>query len=90
MNVREITGQIYKINLLYGGPIYVEIPHNTIGKQAEGVMIDHVAELAKYCAGIKQPISSVTAINIDGSTPRVAVLSSKEYKAAVKAVTNKN
>lgn len=74
---RRIEGIVYRVKTTHGG-LLVEVPD-------EG---DTMEDLARYCANLSMQgyiISSVTRVfDADTATPRVSVLSSKEYKAEIK------
>lgn len=77
MEAREIKGTVYRVKTPYGG-LMVEIPGGN----------DEMGTLARYCAALSMKgyvISSVTRVfTLDAATPRIPVLSSKEYKAEIK------
>ncbi len=81
MKAREIKGLVFRVKLVYGGNILVEIPEDDVD-----------AELAKFCADLSvkgYSISSVSRVFPDSNaTPRVSVLSTKEYKDEVKRLLN--
>lgn len=76
--MREITGTLYLIKTCTGRNIFVETSDGEQGfeelcefcasKEARGYNITSVVEIERYSA----------------ATPRVSVLSSKQYKAALK------
>ena len=71
--MRVIEKKLYKINRFYGRSEFVEA--------------DNIDELARYVAESDKQgyiVSSVTAINLDGSHPRVAITRLKAYKDALK------
>lgn len=76
--MREINGALYRIKTYTGNDIFVEASDGEQG----------FAELAEFCAGKEvrgYHITSVVEIEKCGTaTPRVPVLTSKPYKAAVK------
>ncbi len=82
MKTKRIKGIVYRIKTPYGG-FLVEVPD-------EG---DTMGELARYCANLSMSgciISSVTRVfDADSATPRVSVLTTKEYKDEVKRLTKK-
>lgn len=75
--LREIKGaeKLYRIKRTNGSSIYV--------------VTDNIKELARYCVTKEKGgyiISGISEIQIDGSTPRVAIRSTPEYKAAKKEI----
>lgn len=83
MRVRKIEGIVYRVKTTTGG-LLVEVP-------LEGsAIVDYdnaEKELARFCADLSMRgyiISSVTRVfDVDTATPRVAVLTSKEYKLEI-------
>lgn len=73
---RRIDGIVYRVKTTHAG-FLVEVPDNG----------DTFGELARFCADLSMRgyiISSVTRVfDVDTATPRVAVLTSKEYKAEI-------
>ena len=82
MKAKRIEGIVYRIRTTYGG-FLVEVPN-------EG---DTIGELARYCANLSMSgyiISSVTRVlDADTATPRVSVLTTKEYRDEIKRLTKK-
>lgn len=84
MKARRIEGIVYRVKTTTGG-LLVEVP-------LEGsAIVDYdnaEKELARFCADLSMRgyiISSVTRVfDVDTATPRVPVLTSKEYKAEIK------
>lgn len=81
MKAHEIKGLVFRVKMVYGGNILVEIPEDDVD-----------AELAKFCADLSvkgYSISSVSRVFPDSNaTPRVSVLNTKEYKDEVKRLLN--
>ena len=77
MKSREIKGLVYRVRTLSGG-FLVEVPED----------VDHMQELGEFCAEMVHKghhITSVTRVfACSTDTPRISVLSSKEYKDAMK------
>ena len=96
--VREIRNRLYKINT-YASSMILEIDNNYDEKVKElkqdlkleslGCRLNLLAVLAdmsvKGCV-----ISSVTEFNVDGSKPKVAYASDKDYKKIVKYLMERN
>ncbi len=82
MKAKRIEGIVYRIKTTHGG-FLVEVPN-------EG---DTIGELARYCANLSMSgyiISSVTRVfDADTATPRVSVLTTKEYRDEIKRLTKK-
>lgn len=82
MQARRIEGIVYRVKTTHGG-FLVEVPD-------EG---DTMGELARYCAVLTMSgyiISSVTRVfDADTATPRVSVLTTKEYRDEIKRLTKK-
>ena len=82
MKTKRIEGIVYRIKTTHGG-FLVEVPD-------EG---DTIGELARYCANLGMSgyiISSVTRVfDADTATPRVSVLTTKEYRDEIKRLTKK-
>ena len=82
MKAKRIEGIVYRIKTTHGG-FLVEVPN-------EG---DTIGELARYCANLSMSgyiISSVTRVfDADTTTPRVSVLTTKEYRDEIKRLTKK-
>jgi len=82
LKAKRIEGIVYRIRTTYGG-FLVEVPN-------EG---DTIGELARYCANLSMSgyiISSVTRVlDADTATPRVSVLTTKEYRDEIKRLTKK-
>ena len=82
MKANRIEGIVYRIKTTHGG-FLVEVPN-------EG---DTIGELARYCANLSMSgyiISSVTRVfDADTATPRVSVLTTKEYRDEIKRLTKK-
>lgn len=84
MKARKIDGIVYRVKTTTGG-LLVEVP-------LEGnAIVDYDAaekELARFCADLSMRgciVSSVTRVfDVDTATPKVAVLTSKEYKTEIK------
>jgi len=82
LKAKRIEGIVYRIKTTHGG-FLVEVPN-------EG---DTIGELARYCANLSMSgyiISSVTRVlDADTATPRVSVLTTKEYRDEIKRLTKK-
>ena len=82
MKAKRIEGIVYRGKATHGG-FLVEVPN-------EG---DTMGELARYCANLSMSgyiISSVTRVfDADTATPRVSVLTTKEYRDEIKRLTKK-
>lgn len=84
MKARRIDGIVFRVKTTVGG-FLVEVP-------LEGsAIVDYdnaEKELARFCASLRLEghiITSVSRVlNVDTATPRVAVLTSKEYKSEIK------
>lgn len=79
---RRIDGIVYRVKTTHGG-FLVEVPD--VG--------DTMGELARYCANLSKSgyiISSVTRVfEADSATPRVSVLTTKEFRDEIKRLTKK-
>lgn len=73
--LREIKEGMFKINRLYGTPYYVE------ASSKEELFVFVADKVSKGAI-----ISSVTEVRLDGSTPKVKVLSDKEFKKILKNI----
>lgn len=82
MKARKIEGIVYRVKTTHAG-FLVEVPD-------EG---DTIGELARYCADLTMRgyiISSVTRVfDADTATPRVSVLTTKEYRDEIKRLIKK-
>lgn len=82
MKARKIEGIVYRVKTTHAG-FLVEVPDNG----------DTLGELARYCADLTMRgyiISSVTRVfDADTATPRVSVLTTKEYRDEIKRLTKK-
>lgn len=82
MKARKIEGIVYRVKTTHAG-FLVEVPD-------EG---DTIGELARYCADLTMRgyiISSVTRVfDADTATPRVSVLTTKEYRDEIKWLIKK-
>ena len=82
MKAKRIEGIVYRVKTTHGG-FLVEIPNE----------VDTMGELARYCANLSMSgyiISSVTRVfDADTATPRVSVLTTKEYRDEIKRLTKK-
>lgn len=80
MEAKRIKGNVYRVKFPTGG-LLVEVPEGS----------DDICELAKFCANLSMSgyiITSVTRVfDSDGATPKVSVLSTKEYKNEIKRLT---
>lgn len=76
MQARRIDGIVYRVKTTHAG-FLVEVPDDS----------DTLGELASFCADLSMRgyiISSVTRVfDVGTRTPKVAVLTSKEYKAEI-------
>lgn len=76
MKARQIDGIVFRVRTTHAG-FLVEVPDDG----------DTLGELARFCADLSLRgyiISSVTRVfDVDTATPRVAVLTSKEYKSEI-------
>lgn len=89
MKARKIEGIVYRVKTTTGG-LLVEVPLEG------GAIVDYdkaEKELARYCANLSMRgyiISSVTRVfDVDTATPRVSVLTTKEYRDEIKRLTKK-
>lgn len=73
--LREIktTNTLYKVNQMYGSPYFVE------ASSKEELFIFIADKVLKGAI-----INSITEVRLDGSTPKVKVLSDKEFKKILK------
>lgn len=74
--MKEINNQIYKVVIYCGGIHFIEC--------------ENISELYTYVAKNESKgyvVTSVNEINKDGSTPRLAVKTNKEYKQILKEMT---
>ena len=77
--IREIKENLYKVNFYCGGTHFVEC--------------DNINDLFDYITDFEIKgyiVSSVNEIRLDGTTPRVAFKSNKEYKKILKEKLNNN
>ena len=95
--VRKINNRLYKINT-YASAHIIEIDDNydeEVQKLRKEIQLDSLGyklNLLVYLATLTvqgYPILSVTEFNIDGSKPRVAYTSSKDFKNIVKYYSKK-
>ena len=95
--VRKINNRLYKINT-YASAHIIEIDDNydvEVQKLRKEIQLDSLGyklNLLVYLATLTvqgYPILSVTEFNIDGSKPRVAYASSKDFKNIVKYYSKK-
>ena len=90
--VRKINNRLYKVNT-YASEIIVEVDDNydeevqKLRKEIHFDSLGYKLNLLVYLAGLTvqgYAILSVTEFNIDGSKPRVAYASNKDFKKIVK------
>lgn len=90
--IRKINNRLYKINT-YASEHIIEVDDfydeevQTLRKELQLDSLGCKLNLLVYLAGLTAQgyvISSVTELNIDGSKPRVAYASSKDFKKIVK------
>ena len=95
--VRKINNRLYKINT-YASAHIIEIDDNydeEVQKLRKEIQLDSLGyklNLLVYLATLTvqgYPILSVTEFNIDGSKPRVAYASSKDFKKIVEYYSKK-
>lgn len=90
--VRKVNNKLYKINT-YASAHIIEVDDNydeevqKLRKEIQFDSLGYKLNLLVYLAGLTvqgYAISSVTEYNSDGSKPRVAYVSNKDFKKIVK------
>lgn len=91
--VRKITNRLYKVNNIYAGSMILEVDdvydedvqelRQKLELDSLGYKLNLLAKLAELTS-MGYVISSVTEFNADGSKPKVAYASNKDFKKILK------
>ena len=89
MEAKRIEGVVYRVKTTHGG-LLVEVP---IEDSSFAAFDEAEKKLARYCAKLTMSGYIITSVSrvleAENATPRVSVLTTKEYRNEIKRLTRK-